>query len=138
VNTARHDRDYALAAVKLEQERVQRLVELGEACEFFFVAEVEFDPKAQAKWFGEPHVREMFEFILAKLAASRVETVEHYHDILHEFQAHKSLEKLGPVVHPTRVALTGRTFGPGLFELMSVLGHDRIAARLTRALTLLP
>ena len=138
VSVARNDRDYALAAVKLEQERVQRLVELGEACEFFFVTEVELDPKAQAKWFGEQHVREMFTFILSKLSESRVETVEHYHDILHEFQTHKGFEKLGPVVHPTRVALTGRTFGPGLFELMSVLGHDRITARLNRALTLLP
>jgi glutamyl-tRNA synthetase len=138
VNAARHDREFALSAVKLEQERVQRLVELVEACEFFFVSEVEFDPKATAKWFGEPHVREMFMFILEKLAASRVETAEHYQDLLHEFQALKGFEKLGPVVHPTRVALSGRTFGPGLFEMMSVLGHDRITARLTRALTLLP
>lgn len=138
VTAAATRRDYALAAVKLEQERVQRLVELGEACEFFFVDEVEIDPKAKDKWFGQPHVRELFEFILGKLAESRVETVEHYHDVLQAFQTHKGFEKLGPVVHPTRVALTGRTFGPGLYELMSVLGNDRIAARLSRALALLP
>ena len=116
---------------------MQRLVELGEACEFFFVDEVEIDPKAKAKWFGEAHVREMFEFILGRLGDSKVETVEHYHDILQAYQVLEGLEKLGPVVHPTRVALTGRTFGPGLFELMSVLGHDRMP-RLNRALTLLP
>ncbi|MHB8636336.1 MAG: glutamate--tRNA ligase [Fimbriimonadaceae bacterium] len=138
VRVARVDRAYALAAVKLEQERVNRLCDLGEACAFFFASEVELDPKASAKWFGEPHVREMFMFIATKLAESRVETVEHYHDILHEFQRLKGFEKLGPVVHPTRVALTGRTFGPGLYELMSVLGHDRILARLDRAVTLLP
>ncbi|HLK14291.1 MAG TPA: glutamate--tRNA ligase [Fimbriimonadaceae bacterium] len=137
VSASRADRNYALAAVKLEQERVVRLCDLGEACRFFFVDEVEFDSKAVEKWFGQPHVEELFNFILAKLADSRVETVEHYHDILQEFQTHKGFEKLGPVVHPTRVALTGRTFGPGLYELMSVLGHDRIAARLNRALTML-
>lgn len=138
VDAAQRSRDYALAAVKLEQERVQRIVELGEACDFFFVDEVEIDPKAQAKWFGESHVREMFEFILQRLGESRVETVEHYHDILQAFQVLRGFEKLGPVVHPTRVALTGRTYGPGLYELMSVLGHDRISARLIRAMSLLP
>jgi glutamyl-tRNA synthetase len=135
---AKTDRTYTLSAVKLEQERVHTLMDFGEACRFFFLDEVEFDPKATAKWFGEPHVREMFEFILEKLGESRVETVEHYSSLLHEYQARKGFEKLGPVVHPTRVALTGKTFGPGLFELMSALGHDRIAKRLNHALTLLP
>src|SRR5579862_5966932 len=85
VRVARSDRGYALAAIKLEQERVNRLCDFGEACAFFFASEVEFDPKATAKWFGEPHVRELFDFILEKLTESRVETVEHYHDLLHEF-----------------------------------------------------
>ena len=44
------------------------------------------------------------------------------------------LEKLGPIVHPVRVALTGKTTGPGLFELMSHLGPERMKRRLARAL----
>jgi glutamyl-tRNA synthetase len=76
----------------------------------------------------------MFDWILAKIEDSHVETVEHYESILKGYQTHAGLEKLGPVVHPVRVALTGKTFGPGLFELMSVLGHDRVVRRLRRAL----
>jgi glutamyl-tRNA synthetase len=34
------------------------------------------------------------------------------------------------LVHPVRVALTGRTIGPGLFETMSVLGKERTISRL--------
>ncbi len=37
------------------------------------------------------------------------------------------------IVHPTRVALTGKTVGPGLFELMALLGKDRVARRLEAA-----
>jgi glutamyl-tRNA synthetase len=37
------------------------------------------------------------------------------------------------LVHPARVALTGKTAGPGLFELTEVLGRDRVVARLRRA-----
>jgi glutamyl-tRNA synthetase len=137
VEAAAQDRAYVLAAVKEEQERVQTLADFGEALEFFLVEEPPMDPKATAKWFKDPSVGELFDWILEKLAETRVETVEHYEAILKGYQSHKGLEKLGPVVHPTRVALTGKTFGPGLFELMAVLGHDRIERRLRRAKSML-
>lgn len=128
------NRAYVLAALKETQERVQTLVEFGEALEFFLVDEPPMDVKAAEKWLSQEHVRELFDWILAKLAETRVETAEHYESMLRGYQTHKGLDKLGPVVHPTRVALTGKTTGPGLFELMAVLGHDRIAKRLRRAL----
>lgn len=40
------------------------------------------------------------------------------------------------LVHPARVALTGKTAGPGLFELMEVLGRERVLERLRQAATL--
>ena len=129
------DYSYLLACVKEVQERVVTLADFGEACEFFLVDEPMLEPKSVEKWFGQSHVRELFEWILQKISASHVETVEHYEAILRGFQTHKGFEKLGPVVHPTRVALTGKTTGPGLFELMSVLGTTRIEKRLRSALT---
>ncbi|HCE00210.1 MAG TPA: glutamate--tRNA ligase, partial [Armatimonadetes bacterium] len=54
--------------------------------------------------------------------------------LLRQYAERAGFEKLGPVVHPTRVALTGKTAGPGLFELMAVLGPERMAPRLRRAL----
>ncbi|MCH7945108.1 MAG: hypothetical protein IIC73_03720, partial [Armatimonadetes bacterium] len=48
------------------------------------------------------------------------------------------IEKFGHVVHPTRVALTGKTVGPGLFELMALLGPARITKRVERGKGLLP
>jgi glutamyl/glutaminyl-tRNA synthetase len=38
--------------------------------------------------------------------------------------------KFGDVVHPTRLAATGRTVGPGLFETLEVLGRERVLKRL--------
>jgi glutamyl-tRNA synthetase len=40
--------------------------------------------------------------------------------------------KAGPLIHATRVALTGRTTSPGLFELIVVLGREESIARLER------
>ena len=37
---------------------------------------------------------------------------------------------MGPWVHPIRVAVSGRMEGPGLFEMLALLGRDRTVARL--------
>lgn len=127
------DRDYALAAIREEQQRVQTLAEFGEALEFFLVDEPPMDSKATAKWLEVPHVHELLGFVLEKL-----DETENSHDgwqaLLKGWAEAKGFEKLGPVVHPVRVALTGKTQGPGLYELMTVLGKARMRPRLERAL----
>jgi len=60
-------------------------------------------------------------------------SVEWCESMVKEFAEKHGFEKIGPIVHPTRVALTGKTVGPGLFELMSVLGVERMVNRLQRA-----
>jgi len=129
------DRHYVLEVVKLEQPRVQTLSDFGLACAFFFTDEPAMDPKAVAKWFSEPHVGALFDYLISACdgdfaAAAGIEVFE---SALREFQVAHGIEKLGPVVHPTRVALTGKTTGPGLFEFMYVLGAERMKARLVRA-----
>jgi glutamyl-tRNA synthetase len=45
--------------------------------------------------------------------------------------------KAGALIHATRVAVTGRTQSPGLFEVLAWLGRDRTRARLTQLLNFL-
>jgi glutamyl/glutaminyl-tRNA synthetase len=50
-------------------------------------------------------------------------------------EAASSLQiKGGQIIHPTRVALSGKKVGPGLFELMVVLGQDKTVKRLIEAI----
>ena len=49
-----------------------------------------------------------------------------------EFVAGAGL-KFGDFVHPVRAALTGTTAGPGLFDVMFLLGRERVLARLRPA-----
>ena len=42
--------------------------------------------------------------------------------------------KLGKIAQPVRVALTGRTASPGIFEITSILGKERVIARLQKAI----
>jgi glutamyl-tRNA synthetase len=42
--------------------------------------------------------------------------------------------KAGVLIHPTRVAVTGRAESPGIFEVLELLGRDRVLARIDAAL----
>ncbi len=132
------DRRYALEAMKLEQERVVTLADFGEACAFFFQDEPPMDEKAVAKWLTQPHVPALFDYLIQELYTygTGPVSVEQCEAAIRTFAERQGMEKIGPVVHPVRVALTGKTFGPGLFELMSLLGPDRMRVRLEKARTL--
>lgn len=125
---------YASKAILLEQERVVTLAEFGPATAFFFQDEPPMDEKAVAKWLtGQPHVPAMFADF-ADWALQGNTNHEQCEAKVREYAAAQGFEKLGPVVHPLRVALTGKTFGPGLFDLMALLGGERMNQRLRRAL----
>jgi glutamyl-tRNA synthetase len=110
---------------------VTTLADFGPACAFFMAAEPEMDPRAAEKWLNEPHVPALIAFLLDRIGSGN-EAISHEEceAMVRDFAAAHGFEKLGPVVHPTRVMLTGKTAGPGLFELMSVLGRARMRARL--------
>jgi glutamyl-tRNA synthetase len=134
--TASADPAYVLEAIKLEQQRVVTLADFGPACAFFFYDEVPIEEKAREKWLTQPHVVGMLKALIQELHAfgSTPVSVEDCEKIVRGYAETHGFDKLGPVVHPIRVALTGKTAGPGLFELMSVLGPARMLARLTIAL----
>lgn len=126
------DPAYARATVELERERVVTLAEFGPATDFFLADTPVYDDKAVSKWLHEPHVPALLEALKgASLQLSSVEACEAW---VRGYAAEHGFDKLGPVVHPLRVALTGRTVGPGLFELMALLGADRIAHRADAAM----
>jgi glutamyl-tRNA synthetase len=132
-----HDITYVEQCVLLEQERVTTLVDFGDACEFFFRDEVKFDETAVSKWKGQSHIVEMFEHIRNEVAKlGNMISAESCEKVVRDYAAYKEFEKLGPVVHPIRIALTGKSAGPGLFELMHVLGPERMVKRMMAAMAI--
>lgn len=129
---AESDRAYVLQCIELERERVTTLVDFGEACEFFLVEEPSADPKAVEKWMSQEHVMPMLTILRDRLGSQKSLTVAECEDAIRAYAEANGFDKLGPVVHPTRVALTGKTVGPGLFELMAVLGPERLYKRFSR------
>lgn len=124
--------DYGAKALLLEKERAKTLAELPALTEFFFREPESYDEKGERKWFRREGAAELLAAVCE--AVSQVGTFD---EPSIEAAIRRVAERLGlqpgPVIHSTRLAVTGRTAGPGLFETMAVLGKERVVARLKRA-----
>jgi glutamyl-tRNA synthetase len=114
------------------RERAKTLVELVDFASFYLNDTIEIDPKAAAK-FLKPELREPLSMLAAKLDSldgdfSETAIQAGFEQVL----AHFNL-KLGQLAQPVRVALTGGTVSPGIYEVIAVLGRDRTVARLRSA-----
>ncbi len=116
------------------QPRAKTLVELVESAHFYLSDEITIDPKAKAK-FLTPKVEPILSQLqqrLAHLANWKLTDIqEAFETVMREHQL-----GLGKIAQPVRVALTGGTASPGIFEVVEVLGRERTLSRLDHALTL--
>lgn len=124
--------DYILQVIETLQPRSKTLAEMAEAALFYYLGDIIYDEKAAQK-FLKPEALEPL-----KLLADKLEALENY--------AHSDLEdafkavmdqtglKLGKIAQPVRVALTGRTASPGIFEIIAILGKERVVPRLGKAM----
>lgn len=124
------DREYLLSIVKLFQARLTVLNDFPEWADFFFLKEVTIDPAAQQKFLSQDLSREFKLFIdrLDKLDKFDIATIE---ASFRELVAELGIQAKA-LIHPIRVALTGKTIGPGLFEVIYYLGKERTKERLLR------
>lgn len=129
------DITYYARVLMLEQERIKTLAEAPQLADFFLLADdaYEFDPKAVEKWFTAPDVGDRLKGVRAGIESLASFEPSDLESVVVATAAELGL-KNAEVIHPVRVAVTGRTFGPGLYETLSVLGKGRCVARLTRAI----
>jgi glutamyl-tRNA synthetase len=118
-------------AVELVRERSRTLVDMADQMAFLYRPVTSYDPAGVKKHFG-PGTGEH----LATLAEALERVADFSPDTLNALYQ-TIADDLGigraVLIHPTRLALTGRTVGPGLFELMAALGRTASVARLRRA-----
>ena len=120
-----------LKAVESVKPRARTLLEMAEMMRFYFVDEIDYDPKAAQKFLKKeilPVLKELYQELEA-LPEFDEEKLEKIFRTL----AEKHQLKLKKIAQPVRVALTGRTVSPGLFEIMDILGKEKVLYRLKRA-----
>ncbi len=126
-------KEYLTRAVVTLQPRVKTLNEMAESAAFYLIdeAKLEYDPKAAEK-FLKPEIAPIISDLITDLEKMEVFTEEDLESVFRNLSEIHGL-KLGKIAQPVRVALTGRTASPGLFEIMNILGKGRVLARLRKA-----
>ncbi len=108
------------------------MLEMAHGAEFYLKEEVTFDEKAKAK-FLKPEVKPLFEILVAGLEAM-AEPLEHDAvEALFKQTVEEAGLKLGKLAQPVRVALTGKTASPGIYDVVLLLGKERTMERLKNA-----
>ena len=117
-----------LAAMPGLKERAKTLLELVDSSNFIFADRpLEMEPKAAAVL--TPETRQLIGELRSALEAINPWTAETAEAAMRTFADAKNL-KLGAIAQPLRVALTGRTTSPGIFDVLAVLGRQTCLERL--------
>lgn len=124
---------YVRAVVAAVRDRVKTLAEVADAASYFFSNITEYEEKGVRKFFAVPGTAE-----LLKRAKERLKDLEPFTKETTEKAYRELAEELGipagQLIHPTRLAVSGRTMGPGLFDILELLGKDKVLARLEQAI----
>lgn len=122
---------YLLQCIGLLKDRSKRTTDFVEFGKFFFQDPETYDEKARKKYFvaGADILLETLAGALEALAEFSAPAIEACYREIAERQGLKAAD----LIHPTRLAISGLPFGPGLFELMAVLGRARVVRRLRSA-----
>jgi glutamyl-tRNA synthetase len=116
------------------RERAQTLVELAAAAIPYVQQDVIMD-EAAAKKYLTPAIAAALELLVTRIEALPGFTKAVLEEAFKEVLAAHGL-KMGELAQPVRVALTGRTASPGIFDVLDLLGRERAIARLQHAIRL--
>ncbi|HEX2964327.1 MAG TPA: glutamate--tRNA ligase, partial [Syntrophorhabdaceae bacterium] len=121
-----------IGVVKNLRERARTLKEMATMAEFFFRDDFQFDETARQKFLTEntkPILQAFYDSFVNIPPGNQAMQKE-----LIESLAAKYNTKLNSIIQPIRVALSGKTVTPGIFEVFEILGHDEVARRIKKGI----
>lgn len=126
------------SGVELVRERAHTLKDLAEGMRFLWQSPTQYDDKGVGKHFSHPEVARRLQTLATTLGELPADKWEHDTLVAAFDTLASQLEiKRAELIHPCRLALTGQTVGPGLFELVAVLGQQETVTRLVNVVAML-
>jgi glutamyl-tRNA synthetase len=124
--------DYIRRAIDLMRDRVDRVEDFVTFSPYLFADPAAYDDGARKKyWTGDTPA-------LLRSVMAALETAESFDHAAIEEAVRRTAESAGvsasKLIHPLRLAVSGMAIGPGLFELMSLLGRETCLRRIDTAL----
>jgi len=123
---------FTQGVIETLQPRSKTLVEMAEAAVFYYQDEIKFDEKAADKFLNSDILD------MLQKAAGYIEDIKEYNQnelesIFKQIMEETGL-KFGKIAQPLRVALTGTTTSPGIFEMLLALGREKTVSRIKAAI----
>jgi glutamyl-tRNA synthetase len=129
------ERVWLTKAVESYKQRARTLLELARNMRYYFTEDVEYEEKARNKFLNEkylPYLTDIREGMegLTEFTERGIEKL--FQEVVERHQT-----KLRHVAQPVRVALTGSTASPGIFEVIEIIGRDKAIRRLEKAIRMI-
>jgi glutamyl-tRNA synthetase len=124
--------NYVRGALQTCKGKINTFDELPAYCGFYFTDNFSYNPEGAAKHFTAEN-KPKLQAVRDALNALKVFDVAEIEATLKR-TAGKLGVKVGAIVHPTRLAVTGSNVGPSLYHLLEVLGKEKVVARINGAL----
>ena len=125
--------EYLVLIINAMRERVSFVSEFIEKCPYFYERPTTYDEAIIKKRWKDDSVELLTEYI-SKLKKLDNPRKEDYEKILIEIAEEREIGK-GRLIHPLRLAVSGVGIGPGVYDLLFILGKDEVINRIETALT---
>lgn len=130
------DRSKLIPVVMNLRDRAKTLKEMAEMATFFFTDDFSYEESARNK-FLTPATKPILERFLSEFTNLPAFDEDGQRRIF-EAMARDAGKKLAEIIQPIRVALCGRTVSPGIFEVVDILGRERVTKRIQKAIASIP
>ncbi|OGW73086.1 MAG: glutamate--tRNA ligase [Nitrospirae bacterium RIFCSPHIGHO2_02_FULL_40_19] len=126
------NKEWLSKAIGTLKERSKTLIELANSLRYYIAEEIEYDEKARAKFLNEKS-RDLLIELNDRLTSVTDFSAQELEKIFKEIIEKHNI-KLGSLAQPVRVAMTGGTESPGIFEVLEIVGKEKTLKRLEKAI----
>jgi glutamyl-tRNA synthetase len=127
------DEAYLLKVLEIVKEKIKLFKDVPDWIGYFFTEEFPLDPEAVDKTLNKPGAIDRLSRLRRRYAELDDWTAIGLEAALKELGTEIGC-KIGELVHPARVAVSGRSIGPSLYHMLEVMGKPRVLKRMDRVL----
>jgi glutamyl-tRNA synthetase len=126
------DESWFRSLVDLLRPRSKVLQDFPRQARMFIADDVEMDSAAVEKFLKDPKARENLRTLASRLEGLSELTLQSTESVVRGLADERGI-KAGELISPARVALTGQTASPGIFDVITLLGREKTLRRLRKA-----
>jgi glutamyl-tRNA synthetase len=127
---------YLLKVVSVLKPRIRKLADFMEMGDYFFCDPEEYDKEWVDKYFRPKETYDRLLLIKNRFSNLREFSLQAIETTIRDLASELGI-KASLLIHPIRLAITGKTGGPSLFHIIEILGKTSVIRRLEKALLFL-